>query len=127
MGQMVSPLNGAVCPTGGHPGNTGGKPGRSGRKPSAVREACLLAFDERIPRLAMIADGSVAFTESCPKCGHKAQTAPLPVTDVSDMIRATDTLAKYGLGERSEFSEDVVAENVDRMLTLAQTLMRAED
>src|SRR5215467_3869951 len=113
---MVSPLNGAECPTGAHPGNTGGKPGRSGRKPSAVRQACLMAFDERIPRLAMIADGAVAFTEGCPKCGHKAETAPVPVTDAGDMIRAVDTLAKYGLGERSEFSIDVVTENVTRML-----------
>jgi hypothetical protein len=86
-----------------------------------------LAFDERIPRLAMIADGAVAFTESCPKCGHKAESPPVPLTDAGDMIRATDTLGRYGLGERSEFSEDVVAENVTHMLQAAEALMGAAD
>ncbi|HEY9227379.1 MAG TPA: hypothetical protein VIP11_12070 [Gemmatimonadaceae bacterium] len=124
---MVSPLNGARCPTGAHPGNTGGKPGRSGRPASEVREACLLAFDERIPRLAMIADGIVNFTQACPKCGHTEATPPLPVTEVSDMRAAIDQLGKYGLGERSEFSGDVVAANVDAMLQLAQSLMSADD
>jgi hypothetical protein len=119
---MVSPLNGARCPTGGKPGNAGG-----GRRPSAVRETCLLAFDERIPRLKMIADGVMSFTQACPKCGHTEATSPYPVTDAGDMINAVDKLARYGLGERSEFSEDVVADNVDRMLQIAQALMSDTD
>ena len=122
-----SPINGAEIPLGAHPGNSGGKPGRSGRRPSAVREACLAAFEERIPRLAMIADGAVTFTQACPKCGHTEETPPLPVTEANDMRLAIDTLAKYGLGERSEYSADVVAENVDQMLQLAQRLMAPKD
>jgi len=122
-----SPINGAEIPLGAHPGNTGGKPGRSGRLPSEVRRACLEAFDHRIPRLMQIADGAVAFTQECPKCGHKAETPPLPVTEVSDMRNAIDQLGKYGLGEKSEFSADVVTASVDKMLALAETLMRADD
>ncbi len=45
------------------------------RTPLAVKEACLLAFDERIPMLMEIAD-----------------TAPL----MADRIRAIDLLARYG-------------------------------
>jgi hypothetical protein len=39
---------------------------------------------------------------------------------VDNRLRAVDTAAKYGLGERSEFSEDVVTANLDAMLTAAR-------
>ena len=45
-GTMLSPRNGAVCPTGAHPGNTGGKPGRSGRKAKDFRQLCGEAVDK---------------------------------------------------------------------------------
>jgi hypothetical protein len=122
----VSPLNGAKIPLGAHPGNTGGKPGRSGRIPSAVREACLEEFGKRIPRLASIADGMVPLTETCPACGFQAKDNGIREPEVRDIIRAMDQLGKYGLGERSEFSEDVVADNVDRMLAVAETVLSEE-
>lgn len=46
---------------------------------------------------------------------------------VDNRLRAVDSAAKYGLGERSEYSEDVVAENVDRMLRVAETLLNDAD
>ena len=49
-GVMVSPLTGAVCPTGAHPGNTGGKPGRSGRPPKHFVEWCKDLTDDEDAR-----------------------------------------------------------------------------
>jgi hypothetical protein len=72
----ISPLSGAAIPLGAHPGNTGGKKGRSGRLPSKVREACRLAFHQRLKVLKQIADNE-----------HE---------DAADRIRAVDTLGKYG-------------------------------
>ena len=126
-GVAVSPLNGAEIPLGAHPGNTGGKPGRSGRPPSELRRLMREGAADRLPRLMMIADGNVPLTETCPACGHQGKTAVLPVADTGEMLRANDMLLKYGLGERSEFSEDVVAENVDRMLSVAETVMSADE
>ena len=123
----VSPVNGAEIPLGNHPGNTGGKKGRSGRPPSELRRLMREGAADRLPRLMMIADGNVPLTETCPACGHQGATAVLPVADTGEMLRANDMLLKYGLGERSEFSEDVVAENVDRMLSVAETVMTAEE
>ena len=59
---------------GGNPGNSGGKPGRSGRPKDQVRAACRAAFDERLPRLAQLADDSDAVTA----------------------LKALDMLARYG-------------------------------
>jgi hypothetical protein len=72
----TSPISGGVIPLGAHPGNTGGKKGRSGRLPSKVREACRLAFHQRLKVLKQIADNE-----------HE---------DAADRIRAVDTLGKYG-------------------------------
>ena len=72
----TSPLSGGVIPLGAHPGNTGGKKGRSGRLPSKVRDACRLAFSQRLRVLKEIADN--------------------PSEDAADRIRAVDTLGKYG-------------------------------
>lgn len=72
----TSPLSGGVIPLGAHPGNTGGKKGRSGRPPSKVRDACRLAFSQRLKVLKQIADN--------------------PDEDAADRIRAVDTLGKYG-------------------------------
>lgn len=126
-GVAVSPLNGAEIPLGAHPGNTGGKKGRSGRPPSELRRLMREGAADRIPRLLMIADGNLPMTETCPKCGHQGSTSTLPVADAGEMLRANDMLLKYGLGERSEFSEDVVAENVDRMLSVAETILSEAD
>ena len=122
-----SPINGAEIPLGAHPGNTGGKPGRSGRPPSVVRDVCSLRFEERVPLLANIADGTAPLSERCPQCGYEGADAGLGTVETRDRLRAIDMLGKYGLGERSEFSEDVVTANVDKMLTVAQALMAPED
>ena len=123
----VSPLNGAEIPLGNHPGNTGGKKGRSGRPSSELRRLMREGAEDRLPRLMMIADGNVPLTETCPACGHQGGGEVLPVANTGEMLRAHDLLLKYGLGERSEFSEDVVAENVDRMLSVAETVMNADE
>lgn len=62
----------------GNPGNKGG----TGRPPSAVRKACLLAFDKRIKVLEQIAD-------------DKTQ-------DAKTRIDAIEKLGKYGLGTKQE-------------------------
>ena len=112
-GTMVSPLNGATCPTGAHPGNTGGKPGRSGRPPALVRQACRDGFDARIPTLEAIADGAAPLTETCPKCGHRGKTTLAPVIEIADRLSAIDKLGKYGLGERGNaIDRDSVEESL---------------
>lgn len=117
----VSPLNGAEIPLGAHPGNTGGKPGRSGRPPSAVREACRLSFDERIPILEKIADGAVPFLNRCPECGHEAVTGE-EAPSADNRLRAIDTLGKYGLGEQREVIE---TESVKAKLAAQRELIRS--
>lgn len=90
-----NPFNGAALVP-GNPGNSGGKKGRSGRPPSAVRDACRLAFQQRIKVLKEIADGVVVYRLR--KDGDKPgedellKLAPTP----ADRIRAVDTLGKYG-------------------------------
>jgi len=116
---MVSPLNGAVCPTGAHPGNTGGKKGRSGRPPALVRQACRDGFDARIPTLEAIADGAAPLTETCPKCGHVGGTMFLPVIEIADRLSAIDKLGKYGLGERGNaIDRDSVEESLRQQRTI---------
>lgn len=126
-GWAESPITGARIPLGAHPGNTGGKPGRSGRIPSIVRAAALEEFAKRVPRIAAIADGNVPLTATCPECGYQAEGKGTRDPEVGDMLRAHDMLGKYGLGERGEFSPDVVAANVDRMLAVAESLMAPDD
>ncbi len=72
---------------------------------------------------------TVTLRGKCEHCGKESdgpssveeilETAPT----VDNRLRAVDSAAKYGLGERSEYSEDVVAANVDRMLSVAETIM----
>ncbi len=126
----VSPLNGAEIPLGAHPGNTGGKPGRSGRKPNELREAFRHLLDDGgIDFVRGVIRGRVPVAGVCGHCGQESGTPQMaddPPT-VDNRLRAVDAAAKYGLGERSEFSEDVVAENVDRMLSVAETIMSEEE
>ena len=134
-GEMVSPLSGAVCPTGAHPGNTGGKPGRSGRPPNELRELFRTVLDDGIDLVRDVIQGcaTIVLNRVCEHCG-KESTGPESIDDllasvptVDNRLRAVDTAAKYGLGERSEFSEDVVSQNVDAMLTAARSLMSEQD
>jgi hypothetical protein len=135
-GMMVSPVNGAVCPTGAHPRNTGGKPGRSGRPPSEVREALRKAFDERIPLLASIVDGEpIARTRiplaqllphvACPNCGGQLEPAnPGDAVDIEvvsaanpkDRVQAMDVMARYGLGPLKEVSTEQVRDKVGQTI-----------
>jgi hypothetical protein len=127
---MVSPLSGAVCPTGAHPGNTGGKPGRSGRPSNALREAFRDILDGDaggIDFVRSVIEGRAPLTRACAHCGTPASEGANEIPSVDNRLRAVDTAAKYGLGERSEFSEDVVVANVDKMLEVAQALMREDD
>jgi hypothetical protein len=64
--------------SGGMPGNKGG----TGRPPSLIRAALRESFDARIQILEEIADGKLY--------------------EVKDRIKAMETLAKYGLGTKSE-------------------------
>jgi hypothetical protein len=138
-GVMISPVNGAVCPTGAHPLNTGGKPGRSGRPPSLVRDALREAFEQRIPVLASIADGEPAVRTRvaladilphvvCPTCGD--QLEPREPTDAvreiavvtganpKDRVQAVDVMGKYGLGTMKEVSTETVRTKVGETIDL---------
>ena len=120
--KIPQPHGGALL-SGGMPGHDGSN---AGRRPSWVRDACLQAFAARVPRLGRIADGVVPMTEACPECGHEADaTAAIP-PEVSDMLRAADMLGKYGLGEKGEFATDVVQGNLDRTLSVAESVMDEE-
>lgn len=87
-GFAVSPINGAVIPTGAHPLNTGGKPGRSGRPPSAIRARLRGSFANRVKILKEIADSEDSRG--------------------SDRLKALDLMAKYGLGEAKGYDEALV-------------------
>lgn len=65
--------NGGRLRAGGKPGNKGG-----GRPKDEVRAACALAFDKRIKRLTMIADGKI------------------DGAGIEQQLKAIDMLAKYG-------------------------------
>lgn len=119
MPPLVPQPHGGAIYRGGVPGHRGA----GGPRPSAVREACLQAFAERVPRLTAIADGMVPLRETCPVCGHQGAEVVGKGASVDDQLRAHDMLAKYGLGEKGEFAADVVQHNLDRMMTLAETLM----
>lgn len=69
----VPGLNGGRLRSGGKPGNKGGP----GRPKDKVREACALAFEQRIPVLKKIAD------------------AKIPDVSVKDRLSAIDLLGKY--------------------------------
>lgn len=73
--------NGGALYSGGVPGNVG-NPNSTGVVPSAVRAACRLKFNERIPRLADIADA---------KNGESTK----------EQVRAIQVLAQYAGLERS--------------------------
>lgn len=120
---LVPQPHGGALYAGGVPGHRGG----GGRRPSAVRDACLQHFAERVPRLAMIADGMVPLRETCPVCGHQGEEAVGKGASVEEQLRAHDMLAKYGLGEKGEYAADVVQDNLNRMLMLAETLMEPAD
>src|SRR5690242_12384225 len=107
--KIPQPHGGALL-SGGKPGHKGG----GGRPTSAIRDICSLRFEERVPLLAHIADGAAPITEKCPECGHEGEVKVDGTVETRDRLRAIDMLARYGLGERSEFSADVVAANVDR-------------
>ena len=68
---VIPQPHGGALRRGDKPGNKGGRP------PSAVREACRLAFHQRLKVLKDIADG-------------KIDASP------ADRIKAVDTLGKYG-------------------------------
>ena len=132
---MVSPISGAECPTGAHPGNTGGKPGRSGRPPNELREAFRNVLPDGIDYIHSVIKGETTITlrEKCAHCGKapkgiaRAEDVIATAPTVDNRLRAVSDAARFGLGERSEFSEDVVAANVDRMLGVAESVMSADD
>lgn len=91
--RLVTSSKGGAPIVPGNPGNSGGKKGRSGRLPSAVREACLLAFDQRIKILKQIADGKAVQVVKMP---NGEETQALMSADVSERLKALDLLGKYG-------------------------------
>lgn len=133
---MTSPLSGSTIPTGAHPANTGGKAGRSGRPPGALREAMREVLDTGgVDLLRAVISGAAEVTLNgrCEHCG-KLSSGPVASDDllaatptIDNRLRAVDTAAKYGLGERSEYSEDVVAANIDRMMQAAELVMTSRD
>jgi hypothetical protein len=86
--------------------NVGGTPGNKGNvnaigaPRSEIRKASALAFAERIPRLAEIADGK-GFTviEKCPECGYEGEDVTpddAPIPSIGEQVRAIDVLGKHG-------------------------------
>ncbi len=101
-------------PHGGYlvPGAGGGPQPGSGRKPAAVREACLLVIDQRIPLLEQIVDGEVIRKTEI----GGVETETRERVSVADRLRAIDLLAKYGLGPNNGVSADKVREMVRQTL-----------
>jgi hypothetical protein len=113
VGLMVSPLNGATCPTGAHPGNTGGKVGRSGRKPDEFREVLAAVRDER--GLGVVEDilrGEIVYTlrGKCEKCGHEAEG--LEIIDPAKLVPSPDTRLRAA---EITFKHTLPAEKVIRL------------
>ncbi|MDB4893566.1 MAG: hypothetical protein JWL61_5421 [Gemmatimonadetes bacterium] len=124
-------MNGAQIPLGAHPGNTGGKPGRSGRPPNELREAFRSVLPDGIDLIHRVIMGEATITlrGKCEHCGEVSK-GPTSMDEVlksaptvDNRLRAIAEASRFGLGERSEFSEDVVANNVDRMLSVAETML----
>ena len=102
---------------GGTPGNKGG-----GRPRSAVRDAALLAFDERIPVLEEIADDKKAkpadrirAVDALGKHGGAAKEEAIPselvrllAEDVQAVARSTDFVTEFA-GERKHEEEEADA------------------
>jgi len=90
------------------PGGTGAYGKSTGRPPDLVRAALRASFEERVGVLEEIADGRV------------------PKAQVSDRIKAIDTLAKYGLGTIQEMSVDSVRGRLARTIELIRSELEPE-
>lgn len=114
------PSNAIETKTGGYliPGQGGGPQPGSGRPTSVIRRASALAYAERIPKLAEIADGKcyVTIIQQCPECGFEGEKLTPEqfkgaVPTVGDIIRATDTLGKHGaVGRETAIPNHIVNE-----------------
>jgi hypothetical protein len=90
---MVSPLNGARCPTGAHPGNTGGLPGRSGRPADEFKAKLEGIRDAKgLPVLEEIISGTITYhlTGVCEHC-KKESTGPANIADVLKLVPSVDS------------------------------------
>ena len=76
-----------------------------GRPPSEVRKAARLAFEERIPTLARLADSAESD---------------------SDKIKAIDILGKYGLGTLREMSTDEVQDKLRQTIAILDANLSPE-
>jgi hypothetical protein len=83
---------------GGVPGNRGNRHA-VGPPASVIRERCRGSFDQRVPILEQIADGSFQ-------------------ADPSDRLKAVDILGKYGLDARTQMGVDEVKERLRATLTI---------
>ena len=72
-------------------GNPKGHVAGPGAPPSIVRERCRSSFLALVPKLEKIANGE---NYTCEQCGYKAGNKQ---AEDRDVIRAIDTLGRYGL------------------------------
>ena len=101
---LIPQPHGGALSAGGTPGNRGG----TGRPPSRIRQAFRDTVDElglEVVRDVLRGRVPIAMVGVCQKCGHEHEDrefTPLDALaiapDVSEMLRAVDVSAKYGLG-----------------------------
>lgn len=137
---LIPQPHGGALRRGGNRGNRGNR-AAIGRPPSIIREKLRGSFQERIPLLEQIIDGTVVQQTrveimdilphlTCKNCGEQqiAATDPEKAEYVEinamvsaspkDRIAALDLQAKYGLGQLKEISIEQVRERVAQTLAV---------
>lgn len=145
---LVPQPHGGALVRGGRRGNRGNR-SAIGRPPSVIREKLRGSFQDRIPLLEQIIDGSVVQKTrvrvhdvlphlTCKNCGEQqiAPTDPAKSEDVEveamvsatpkDRIAALDLQAKYGLGQLKAISEEVAHARMAAMARVVQRFVAAD-
>lgn len=118
-------------PHGGAIRNGGTNIGGSGRPPSELRDRLIGSFAERVHILEEFADGEVTLrmVGKCEECGHVGdpltpEEVKAAAPQVSDRIRAIETLAKYGIGK--PIGEDDVRMRLSEQIRIIQAELPAD-
>ena len=108
-GELIPQEHGGALLAGGVPGNKGGP----GRPPSAIRGELRAILEDSLDTLKRFSQAQVQISliGVCDDCGHESDAGKLPVTiKGSDVTKAIDIAAKYGLGKPPKYDEELIKE-----------------
>lgn len=94
-----------------------------------VRQDCLEGFARHRRMLEEIARGTVPLTHICEHCGKEpiVQDITAVFPSATEIIRAIDTLGRYGLGAKEAYSKDQVTEMFNRVLAAVEYEINDEE